>query len=99
MCLAGGLGANLFLSDVAWRGREKRNDFILFSESHSRFVVEVEGRHRKAFERAMKGSVVRLAGCVTEHPILKIFGIKGEGCVEAAVASLKTAWQGPLQSV
>jgi len=99
MCLAGGLGANLFLSDVAWRGREKRNDFVLFSESHSRFVVEVERQHRRAFERALKSSVFRLAGCVTEHPVLKIFGLKGEGCVEVSAASLKAAWQGPLRSV
>jgi len=40
-----------------------------------------------------------LAGCVTEHPVLKIFGPKGEGCAEASVVSLKAAWQEPLKSV
>ncbi|MFA5039059.1 MAG: phosphoribosylformylglycinamidine synthase subunit PurL [Candidatus Omnitrophota bacterium] len=99
MCLAGGLGANIFLNDVVARGTRRRNDFLLFSESHSRFVVEVERSSQKAFERALKGVAYGLVGCVAEHPSLKIFGLKGEGCVETSVEALRKAWQATLQSV
>lgn len=97
MCFAGNLGANIFLSDVPYQGRERREDFVLFAESHARFVVEVDREDQKAFEKAMKGASIGLIGCVTEEPVLKAFGFKGKVCLEAAVGHLKEAWQAPLR--
>lgn len=99
MCFAGNLGASLFLNDVGYTGQRKRNDFVLFSESHSRFIVEVKRSQQKAFERCLKGSALSLVGCVTEHPILKVFGLHGEGCLDVPVGELKKAWQSTLESV
>ncbi|MDD5662440.1 MAG: phosphoribosylformylglycinamidine synthase subunit PurL [Candidatus Omnitrophica bacterium] len=41
MAFSGGLGINVFLSSVPYAG-ERRNDYVLFSASNSRFIVEVE---------------------------------------------------------
>lgn len=99
MSFAGGRGANVFLSDVPYRGKLKRNDFVLFSESNSRFIVEVERDKQKAFEKTMKNTVMGLMGCVTDSKVLKIFGLKGEVCLEASLPALKDAWQGTLRTL
>jgi len=99
MCFAGGCGANIFLSDVPYRGTKKQNDFVLFSESNSRFIVEVERPHQKAFEKAMKNIPSGLIGCVTDSKTLRIFGLKSELCLEASVAALKESWQKTLRVV
>lgn len=97
MCFAANLGANIFCADVPYRGRDQREDFILFAESHARFLVEVDRRDQKAFEKKMKGTSVGLIGCVTDEPVFKVFGLKGRVCLEAAVGHLKEAWQAPLR--
>ncbi len=99
MCFAGGLGANIFLGEVPYYGKEMRNDFILFSESNSRFIVEVERKHQKAFEKTMKNSEIGLAGCVTDLKLLRVFGLKGDACIEARPGDLKNAWQQTLRTV
>jgi phosphoribosylformylglycinamidine synthase II len=96
MSFAGGLGANIFLGDVPYRGRQKRNDFILFAESNSRFIVEVERTNQKAFEKTMKNTATAIIGCVTEGRVFKVFGLKGEVCIETPLDALKQMWQQPL---
>jgi len=56
MSFAGGLGANVFLKEAPYRQIDRRDDFILFSESNSRFLVEVERAHQKAFEKILQRS-------------------------------------------
>lgn len=99
MCLAGGFGANVFLNDVPCRASMRRDDFILFSESHSRFIVEVERPHQKIFEKSMEDVEFGLIGCVSETHALKVFGGDGRVSVEADVRDLKEAWQKTLRSV
>ena len=99
MSFAANLGVNVFLGDVSYQGKEQRNDFILFSESNSRFIVEVERIHQKAFEKAMKNTVLGLIGCTQESKELKIFGLKGDLCLQATLKDLKDAWQGTLRTV
>ena len=41
MAFAGGLGATIYLKSVPRTGPIYRNDYVLFSESNSRFLVEV----------------------------------------------------------
>jgi len=99
MSFAGGLGANIFLSDVPYRGRQKRDDLLLFSESNSRFIVEVQRSCQKAFERAMKRSCIGLIGCVIASKELKVFGLDGDACISESMANLKEAWQKTLRSI
>ncbi|MBI5874198.1 MAG: phosphoribosylformylglycinamidine synthase subunit PurL [Candidatus Omnitrophica bacterium] len=99
MCFAGGLGANVFLAEVPFRGKQKRDDILLFSESNSRFIVEVERSRQKAFEGAMKNAPLGLIGCVTDSRELKVFCASGSVCCQENISNLKEAWQKTLRSI
>jgi phosphoribosylformylglycinamidine synthase II len=74
-----------------------RNDFILFSESNSRFIVEVTKKNQQRFEKALKGVTFGLIGCVANDKNFKIHGLDGKVCVNADIKELKEAWQKPLR--
>ncbi|MBI2288089.1 MAG: phosphoribosylformylglycinamidine synthase subunit PurL [Chloroflexi bacterium] len=103
MAFAGGLGVKIQLKAVPLGEPIDREDFILFSESNSRFLVEVAAENQKAFEKVMKGtsskSLVDLAviGRVTEDEVLEIYGRDGSKVVAVSLADLKEAWQKPLR--
>jgi len=99
MAFAGGLGVSLFLSDVPFSGRGRETGVVLFSESASRFLVEVAPSRRKEFEGIMKKTACRLAGCISEKREMTVFGLEGEVCLQAPVDLLKETWQAPLRSV
>ena len=94
MAFAGGLGA-----DVTKLGDTKlSDDVLLFSESTTRFVVEVRLDRAEKF-RAWLGSDIPLTqlGQTCKEPRLRIAGAKGEWLIWAELAQLKKAWQKPLQ--
>ncbi len=97
MAFAGNLGAAVRLDKVHYRGKAKRDDYILFSESNSRFVVEVDPQQQKNFEKIMKGLPFSRIGRVEEPPEFVIYGMRKNVCVQAAIDDLKKAWQKPLQ--
>jgi phosphoribosylformylglycinamidine synthase len=77
----------------------KRNDTILFSESNTRFIVEVPKKYKKKFRAVMKGAPVGLIGEVTKERKLKIIGLDGKSVVvNAALKELKEAWQSPFKN-
>lgn len=76
---------------------QKRNDFILFSESNSRFIVEVERKNQKEFQKVLKGIPFGLIGCVSNKKDFKVFGLDGKICAKANIDELKKTWQRPLR--
>jgi phosphoribosylformylglycinamidine synthase II len=96
MAFAGGLGIALNLGKVPLGEKIVRNDNILFSESNSRFLVEVAPKDRQRFEQAMKGVDLAAVGEVTGDDRLEIYGVNGKKIVSAPIAELKAAWQRPL---
>ena len=97
MSFSGGLGAEVFLSSVPYGSDNKRDDFILFSESNSRFVVEVEKNKQKDFEKTLKGLPFGLIGCISQEKRLKVYGLKGRLCVNTDINILKEAWRDKLK--
>lgn len=98
MAFAGGLGMELFLKEAPIdRSKIKRNDSILFSESNSRFIVEVKKEHRRDFEGILKGIPYGLVGCVSQNKEFKVYGMDGKICINADIAGLKEAWQKTLR--
>jgi phosphoribosylformylglycinamidine synthase len=105
MAFAGGLGANVNASDVGLDmiayGEDEEVDLsyviasILFSESNTRFVVEVEPDKAAAFEVAFDGVEVVRLGTVTQEPVLTI-ELAHEEIIKSDIATLKEAWQNPL---
>jgi phosphoribosylformylglycinamidine synthase len=99
MAFAGGLGATAILNMVPFEGktsRVKRDDMVLFSESNSRLIVEVDARDQKAFERMMAGIPMGMIGRVLDVPELFVYGLKDNLCLKVNVNELKEAWKKPL---
>ncbi|MCM8793514.1 MAG: AIR synthase-related protein, partial [Candidatus Omnitrophica bacterium] len=97
MAFSGGYGAEIFLGEVPYKIKNLRNDYILFSESNTRFIVEVEREKQKQFERELKGIPLGLIGCISEEKFLRIYGLGGKKIIDLDINTLKEAWQKPLR--
>ena len=96
MAFAGGLGIEADLRGLPKSKDCSRTDTQLFSESNSRYVVEVEPENYDAFAKLMLNLPFGQIGKVTEE---KTFTIKAEAnktVIEVDLDSLKQAWQRPL---
>jgi phosphoribosylformylglycinamidine synthase len=89
MAFAGELGMKIDLKKVP--SKLKRNDKILFSESNSRFLVEV--KNEKEFKKIMRGNVFAKIGEVTADKKLTVNGLKGKPIVSENVNELKKVWK------
>jgi len=92
---AGGLGMNIDLHYVPYQGK-KRNDYILFSETASRFVVTIHPAAKTRFDKIMAGSTAGEIGFVTADGLFRIAGLNGRLIIKAKISKLKEAWQKPL---
>jgi len=95
MAFAGGFGLELDLAKVPGKELE-RNDFMLFSESNSRFLIEVEERDRQNFEALMKGKACKKIGKVTKEERLVILGLNKKVVVDASISELRCCWKKTL---
>ncbi len=93
MAFAGGLGAELFLAAVPKTDDVLRDDVLLFSESNSRFIVEVRPENKQAFEQKMAGVACAAAGKVTNSAWLIVGGMNGTVLLREDIAQLKRSWQ------
>ncbi len=89
---AGGLGMSLDLPASALR-----DDVALFSESPSRFLVEIAKGREAEFEKALAGLPCARLGTVTADARLLLRGRGGVVRVDEPLAALKSAWQKPLK--
>ncbi|MGQ9506808.1 MAG: phosphoribosylformylglycinamidine synthase subunit PurL [Candidatus Bathycorpusculaceae bacterium] len=97
MAFAGGYGMELHLQKVP-RENMNRNDFILFSESNSRFLVEVPQKAKEEFEALFKGLAYAEIGKVTKAPRLCVYGLNDEVIVDASLNDLLASWKKTLSS-
>ena len=94
MAFAGGLGMAIDLQQVPHDSESNNDAVLLFSESNSRFLVEVAADHIDAFVAAMDGIPNARIGEVTSGDRLSIKGTQSS--FDTALADLKSAWQTPL---
>jgi phosphoribosylformylglycinamidine synthase len=97
MAFAGGIGATVDLSAVPAESG-MREDFILFSESNSRFLIEVEPENAARVEEIIKGLPLAWIGETIDSDRLVVRGARGV-LVDERLADLKEAWQKPLRAV
>jgi len=97
MAFAGGLGMVIHLGQVPLGEAMNRDDYVLFSESNTRFLVEVAPEDRHQFEGMMAGVDFSAVGQVTSKGRLEVYGLNGEIVLSALIAELKEAWQRPLR--
>ncbi len=94
MCIGGYLGAEIYLNKVPTN--LKKNHKILFSESNSRFIVEVAQGYEKEFEHIMQGIPYAKIGFVRSDKNLIIKGINNETIVNVSLNEIIKAWKEPL---
>jgi phosphoribosylformylglycinamidine synthase len=97
MALAGGYGVELNLAEVP-RKAVDRDDFVLFSESNSRFLVEIPNKARNEFEALMKGKACAEIGRVTDNSRFTVRGLNGAIVVDASPDDLRKSWKTTLSS-
>jgi phosphoribosylformylglycinamidine synthase subunit PurSL len=93
MAFGGGLGLDLALSSMIMDDDCADDAILLFSETPSRFLVEVRPGDSEAFGSLMEGVELRLLGFVTAEPVLAIEGLHGDEALRLPIAALKAAWQ------
>jgi phosphoribosylformylglycinamidine synthase len=97
MAFAGGLGAAISLKSLPVSEKISRDDFILFSESNSRFIVEVAPENKEKFEKTLKGVIFANIGTTNNTGKFEITGSNGKNIVRETIGDLKEAWQKPLR--
>lgn len=97
---AGGYGMDVDLRKVPYdsesEGGKNRDDYVLFSQSNSRFVVTVPPENREAFEEVMDDNVYAQIGKVTVDNRLRIMGLQGKYETDMDLGHLKEVWKGTL---
>ena len=96
MAFSSGHGIELDLSKVPRTKEVSRNDFVLFSESNSRFLVEVTEKRRENFETLMKGAICAEVGRVKKDGILSVTGLDGKQAISADLEELRRRWKSTL---
>ncbi len=97
MAFAGGLGVEASIAGVCPESRDAVD--ALFSESQTRFVLEVEAQNVERVLATLKAASTPALdiGQVTTAPRLKISGSTGVILIDAGLAELKASWQNPLK--
>jgi phosphoribosylformylglycinamidine synthase subunit PurSL len=100
MAFAGGLGLDLDLARVPSTGLPSDCDpdaTALFSESTTRFLVEVEPEQQGAFEAALDTLPFALVGRVRSDEVLELRSSRGEPLARFSITELRDAHQGFFQ--
>ncbi len=92
MAFAGGIGA-----DITGVPGDLPDMVKFFSESNTRFLLEVKPEHSAALESAFTGLPLAKVGVTLSEPRLRIAGASGEWLIWVKLAELKEAWQKPLR--
>jgi phosphoribosylformylglycinamidine synthase len=93
MAFAGGLGIEADLRGLPRAKDCDRTDAQLFSESNSRYIVEVEPKNYNSFAKLMLNLPFGQIAKVTGAQALIIRDQNGKKVVNAEINSLKRAWQ------
>jgi phosphoribosylformylglycinamidine synthase len=96
MAFSGGLGIEADLRGLARSDDCSRTDTQLFSESTSRYIMEVEPENYDAFAKLMLNLPFGQIGKVVEEKTLTIKTDDGQTVVDLALDVLKEAWLKPL---
>lgn len=92
MAFSGGFGVRLDLQDVIYVGKDKRFDFILFAESNTRFLLEIEKTHAAEIKDIFQGLPLAKIGETTEVKQLRIFFGKKK-LIDLPLPIIQAKWQ------
>ena len=93
---AGGLGMDLDLSSSRDASGLQDPEVLLFSESNTRFLVEIPPQHRDQFEAAFADLPVVRLGTVSGHSRLTVTDSTHGTLIDSPLSELRHAWKAPL---
>ncbi len=93
MAFAGGYGMLLNLNAAPKSDDINHNDVLLFSESNSRFIVEVPQSSQAEFEQIVAETEWGLLGEITESKEFQMTGLRERQVISANISELKSAWK------
>jgi len=96
MAFAGEIGLDLNLARLA-EATGLDTATLLFSESNTRFLVEVEPNQAEAFAARFAGLPLVEIGTTAADTSLRINASNGTCLIDASLGDLKSAWQQPLK--
>ncbi len=98
MAFAGGIGMKINLNRVPVSDGVIKNDILLFSESNSRFLVEIASDDQKAFESMMQGNVFANIGSLIDTDDFIVVGLNGHEVINDKIIHFKESWQKTLRN-
>ncbi|MCF7887430.1 MAG: phosphoribosylformylglycinamidine synthase, partial [Candidatus Omnitrophica bacterium] len=96
MCVGSRLGASLFLEEVPDQGNVKDYQ-LLFSESPSRFLVEVSKDKKEEFEKQLQGVPFGLIGCVLADEQVVVYNKESKKIIDMSLSYLEESLLKPFQ--
>ena len=93
MAFAGGLGINADLTGLAVSDDCVRDDAKLFSESNSRYIVEIKADDFDAFAKLMLNVPFGQVADVVQDKKLIVKGANGREVINASLSEMKQKWQ------
>lgn len=96
MAFAGGLGVSLNLAPLAESADIDSDAVLLFSESNTRFLVEVSEQNATTFAETFNGLPCVEAGTVNDGDQCTIIGKSGQTVIESSIDELRNEWKKPL---
>jgi len=97
MAFTGGYGIELFLQKVPQSKNAMRNDYVLFSESNSRFLVEVSEKQREGFEASIENVDYAVVGETRGDTRFLVYGLDGKVVVDTSIDELRRVWRSALE--
>jgi phosphoribosylformylglycinamidine synthase len=94
MCLAGGLGAHVDLSQLAVPAGDVGDECRAFAEDPHRYVLEVEPSRLSVVQAHLDGIPHSVIGSVTEAAVLEVVGVSTPR-ESISVEALRAAWSTP----
>ena len=94
MAFAGDSGMEL---DTTQLNSKERDDFLLFSESNSRFIAEVSPAKQRSFEKLMDGIPSCRIGRTTKLKEFVVLGKEGDVLIAEQLEKLRNIWKEPLK--
>jgi phosphoribosylformylglycinamidine synthase len=89
-------GASIFLEEVPRQDNLSCTE-ILFSESPTRFLVEVEKEKKEEFEKEFKNLPIGLVGCVSNDKKLVIYNKECKKIIDLEIEDLRKSWLNTFQ--
>ncbi|TFH18847.1 phosphoribosylformylglycinamidine synthase subunit PurL [Candidatus Bathyarchaeota archaeon] len=96
MAFTGGLGLDVDIGKVPV-SEFMRDDYLLFSESNGRLLIEIPANKTGEFEKAMKDTPFSCVGVVKKDPLLTVTK-EGDPLLELGLSLLIEAWKKPLEA-